>query len=83
MIRSTGPAAPGAVAQDEWARSDWICRSCRQPVTLAGSPVLAVSLRRALHTATLKERGPEGHLAAPIEPEIAVAAAGPVAGARP
>jgi hypothetical protein len=75
-------AAPQAAANGERARSDWICRSCRQPVTLAGSPVLAVSLRRAVHTATLEERGPEGHLAAPIEPEIAVASAGPAAGER-
>ena len=83
MIRGTGPAAPGAAAQDEQARSDWICRSCRQPVQLTGSPGLAVSLRRAVHTATLEERGPEGHLACPIDPRFAGVAAGAGTGAPP
>lgn len=76
----SGGTAPPAVHAA--GRSDWICRSCRQPVTLTGSPVLAVSLRRAVHTATREERGSKGHLAAPIEPEFVDASVGPGAGVR-
>jgi len=76
-------AAPQAAAKDERARSGWICRSCCQSVTLTGPSRLPVSLQRAVHTATLKERGSKGHLAAPIEPSFLGAAARGRTGAPP
>jgi len=45
----------------------WRCRWCREPVTVTGEPHLG----KAVHTATGKELGPGGHLAAPIDVPLA------------
>jgi tRNA(Ile2) C34 agmatinyltransferase TiaS len=43
------------------------CRRCKEPARREGSLLLEEELRKAVHTATGNERGPDGHLAAPID----------------
>jgi hypothetical protein len=53
------------------------CRRCAKGVTVEGDREWGV----AFHTATGQERGPDGHLVAPIEGDVLVAFAGLRAGA--
>jgi hypothetical protein len=47
-----------------------VCRKCREPVTVQGDPHWG----KAVHTASGKETGPGGHLAAPIDADLVRAA---------
>jgi hypothetical protein len=47
--------------------SRW-CRVCGEPVTLLGAAAYqSPELSKAVHEATSRETGPDGHLAAPID----------------
>ena len=47
-----------------------VCRRCREPVTVQGDPQWG----KAVHTATGKEIGSGGHVAAPIDADLVWAA---------
>jgi len=52
-----------------------VCRKCREPARLEGPGArggpLERALARAVHDATGLERGPDGHVAAPLDAGIA------------
>ena len=52
----------------EQAAGLW-CRRCGQPVRLIGEEVVEDGFRKAVHAATGQERGPDTHLAAPVDYE--------------
>jgi hypothetical protein len=58
------------------AYSRLCCRRCVQPVKITGDPQWG----RAVHTVTSKETGPDGHLVAPIDADLARAAVARKAG---
>ncbi len=63
-----GMAVPQAAAAADLPgprRTGWVCRTCRQAVTAMGGDPERITL--TFHTATGKETGPNGHIAAPIE----------------
>ena len=60
-------------------RAGRVCRKCREPVTVQGDPQWG----KAVHTATGKETGPGGHVAAPIDVGLVRAAMAREAGGRP
>jgi hypothetical protein len=51
-------------------RAGRVCRWCREPVTVQGDPQWG----KPVHTATGKEIGAGGHLAAPIDADLVRAA---------
>jgi hypothetical protein len=53
--------APQAARASRW------CRHCGEAVTLLGQPGTGPFLRKAVHAATGREEGDDGHLAAPID----------------
>jgi hypothetical protein len=52
------------------------CMRCRQRVRLEGPPDLIEQFRKAVHADTGDEEGPDGHLAAPVDIEPPLRAAG-------
>ena len=51
-------------------RAGRVCRRCREPVTVQGDPQWG----KPVHTATGREIGSDGHLAAPIDADLVRAA---------
>ena len=51
-------------------RAGRVCRKCLEPVTVQGDPHWG----KAVHTATGKETGSGGHVAAPIDADLVRAA---------
>ena len=51
-------------------RAGRVCRRCREPVTVQGDPQWG----KPVHTATGREIGSDGHLAAPIDADVVRAA---------
>jgi hypothetical protein len=49
--------------------TDWWCNWCGQPVRLEGDGNPTAALRKAVHEATGKRAGPDGHTAAPVGDE--------------
>jgi hypothetical protein len=71
--------APGSRTDARLPRAARVCRRCREPVTVQGDPQWG----KAVHTATGKETGPGGHVAAPIDADLVRAAIARGADERP
>lgn len=52
------------------AGADLRCRWCKRPVRFEGNPALPDEERPAVHADTGLETGDDGHVAAPIDPDI-------------
>ena len=72
-------AAPGSCTGGGPLRAPYVCRQCREPVTIQGDPQWG----RAVHTVTGQETGPGGQVAAPVDPALVRAMTAREAGERP